>query len=104
VGKLQLEEVGVLIKSRMESDVIPQIVGPIPNINVASILDLAWIQPIISLEDMVYPETHYGWKHITLTPFGVSHCITFQGCACLNVSHLKLLKDFHNSFAYYVRI
>ncbi len=41
VGKLQLEEVGVLIKSRMESDVIPQIVGPIPNINVASILDLA---------------------------------------------------------------
>ncbi len=35
-----------------------------------------------------------------MTPFGVSHCITFQGCACLNVSHLKLLKTIHNSFAY----
>jgi hypothetical protein len=45
------------------------------------------------------------WKHIMMTPkFGVSHCITFQGCACLNVSHLESLKEFHNIFAYYVRI
>jgi hypothetical protein len=44
------------------------------------------------------------WKHITMTPFMVSHYIAFQGYACLSVSHLKLLKDFHNIFAYYVRI
>jgi len=35
-----------------------------------------------------------------VTFFGVSHCIIFQGCACLNVSHLKILKEFHNIFAY----
>jgi len=45
-----------------------------------------------------------GWKHTMVIPFGVSHYITFQGCACLSVSHLKLSKDFHNIFAYYVRI
>jgi len=45
-----------------------------------------------------------GSKHIKLTPVEVSHCITFQGCACLSVSHLKLLKEFHNIFAYYVII
>jgi hypothetical protein len=45
-----------------------------------------------------------GSKHITMTPFGMSHCITFQRCGCLNVSHLELLKDFHNIFVYYVRI
>ncbi len=45
-----------------------------------------------------------GWKHTMVIPFGASHCTAFQGCACLNVSHLKLLKDFHNIFAYYVRI
>jgi hypothetical protein len=45
------------------------------------------------------------WKHTMMTlKFGVSHCTTFQGCACLNVSHLKSLKEFHNIFAYYVRI
>ncbi len=45
-----------------------------------------------------------GWKHITVTPFGVSHYITLHECACLSVSHLKLSKDFHNIFAYYVRL
>jgi len=45
-----------------------------------------------------------GWKHTTVTPFKVSNYTTFQGCACLNVSHLKLSKYFHNIFAYYVRI
>jgi hypothetical protein len=39
-----------------------------------------------------------------MIPIGVSHYTTFQGCACLNVSHFKLLKYFHNIFAYYVRI
>jgi len=29
-----------------------------------------------------------------VTPIGVSHYIIFQGCACLNVSHFKLLKYF----------
>ncbi len=28
----------------------------------------------------------------------MSHCTTFQGCACLSVSHLKLLKTIHNIF------
>jgi len=41
-----------------------------------------------------------GWKHTTMTPFGISHCITFQGCACLSVSHLKLLKEFHIMLEY----
>ncbi len=45
-----------------------------------------------------------GWKHTIVTPLRVSHCTTFQRCACLNVFHLKLLKDFHNFFAYYARI
>jgi hypothetical protein len=45
-----------------------------------------------------------GWKHTMVIPFGVLHYITLQGCACLSVSHLKLSKDFHNFFAYYVRI
>ncbi len=44
------------------------------------------------------------WKHTMVTPLGLSHCITFQGCACLSVLRLKLLKDFHNIFAYYVKI
>jgi len=44
------------------------------------------------------------WKHIMVTPFGVSHYIIFQGCACLSVSHFKFSKDVHNFFAYYVRI
>jgi hypothetical protein len=44
------------------------------------------------------------WKHTMVTPFGVSHCTNFQGCVCLNVSYFKLLKDYHNVFAYYVRI
>ncbi len=45
-----------------------------------------------------------GESTLTVTHFGVSHCINFQGCKCLSVSHLTLLKDFHNIFAYYVRI
>jgi hypothetical protein len=44
-----------------------------------------------------------GWKHTTVTPFAMLNCITFQGCACLNLSHFKFSKDFHNIFAYYVR-
>jgi len=44
------------------------------------------------------------WKHIMVTPFRMSYYITFQGCACLNVSHLNFLKNFHNIFVYYVRI
>ncbi len=43
-------------------------------------------------------------KHTMVTPFGMSHCITFQGCTCLSVSHFKLLKEFHNIFTYYVKI
>jgi hypothetical protein len=39
-----------------------------------------------------------------VTPFGVSHCTSFQGYACWSVSHLKLLKEFHIIFAHYVRI
>jgi hypothetical protein len=35
-----------------------------------------------------------------VTFFGVSHYTTFQGCGCLSVSHLKILKEFHNIFAY----
>jgi hypothetical protein len=35
---------------------------------------------------------HSRWKHITMIPFGLSHYISFHGCACLIVSHLKLLK------------
>jgi hypothetical protein len=26
----------------------------------------------------------FEWKHITMTPFGLSHCTTFQGHACLS--------------------
>ncbi len=26
----------------------------------------------------------------------VSHCTIFKGCACLTVSHFKLVKDFHS--------
>jgi hypothetical protein len=44
------------------------------------------------------------WKHITVTPFVMSHCIVFFKCVCLSVSHFKLSKDFHNILAYYVRI
>jgi hypothetical protein len=44
------------------------------------------------------------WKHTMVTPFGVAHCTTFEGCACFNVSHFKKFKEFHNIFAYYVRI
>jgi hypothetical protein len=47
---------------------------------------------------------YLGSKHTTVTLFGMSQCTTFQGCTCLNVSHLKLVKDLHNIFAYYVRI
>jgi hypothetical protein len=34
----------------------------------------------------------------------MSHCTTFQRCACLTISHFKILNDFHNMFAYYVEI
>jgi len=37
-------------------------------------------------------------------PLGRSHYSTFQRCACLNISHFKFLKKFHNIFVYYVRI
>jgi hypothetical protein len=49
-------------------------------------------------------EFHKWWKHTMVTPFGMSHYITLQGYTCLNVSHFKLSKDFHNSFAYYVKV
>jgi hypothetical protein len=51
------------------------------------------------------PIGHFGfrWKHIMVDAFKVWHFTTFQGCACLNVSDLKLSKDFHNIFAYYVK-
>jgi hypothetical protein len=46
-----------------------------------------------------------GWvKAHYSDPSKVSHCTTFQGCACLCVSHFKVLKDFHNIFAYYVKV
>jgi hypothetical protein len=41
-------------------------------------------------------QAYEGEKHTTMTPFGVSHYITFQGHTCLSVSHLQLLKEFHN--------
>jgi len=44
------------------------------------------------------------WKHIIMTCFRMLHCTTFQGCTCLGVFHLKFLKNFHNIFAYYVKI
>jgi hypothetical protein len=48
---------------------------------------------------------NYGWVKTNYgDPFEVSHYTTFQGCACLGVSHLKLLKDFHSIFAYNVKI
>jgi hypothetical protein len=47
---------------------------------------------------------HQGCNHTTMTPFGVSHYTTFQGCACLNVSHIKLFLKIHNIFAYDVKI
>ncbi len=43
-------------------------------------------------------KTHYGD-----TFWGVMFKI-FQGCACWSVSHLKLLKYFHNNFSCDVRI
>jgi len=47
----------------------------------------------------------YGWVKAHYDDLSeVSHCITFQGCARLCVSHPKLLKDFHNIIAYYVKI
>jgi hypothetical protein len=51
-----------------------------------------------------WPLFQCGWKHTIMSPLGMSHCTTFQKCAYLNVSHLKLSKEFHNIFAYYVRI
>jgi hypothetical protein len=51
-----------------------------------------------NLSFSMWVKAHY------MTPFGVSYCTTFQGCACLSVSHVKLLKDFHKIFAYYVTI
>ncbi len=47
--------------------------------------------------------THNLWLGVKAhynDPFEVSRCTIFQGCACLCVSHFKLLKDFHN----YVKI
>jgi hypothetical protein len=44
---------------------------------------------------------HKGENTLYSPPLG---CTTFKGCACLSISHLKLLKDFDNIFAYYVRI
>jgi hypothetical protein len=47
----------------------------------------------------------YGWvKAHYNDPSEVSPCTTFQGCACLGVSHPKLLKDFHKFLTYYVKI
>jgi hypothetical protein len=41
----------------------------------------------------------YGWvKAHYNDPLELSHCIIFQGCACLCVSHLKLFKDFLSMF------
>jgi hypothetical protein len=58
-----------------------------------------------SLLKSLGPWSYNKWKHIMVTPFAMSHYITFRGCACLNVSHFKILKEFHkNIFAYYVRI
>jgi hypothetical protein len=45
-----------------------------------------------------------GWKHISLTPSRMSYYSNFQGCACLNLSHFKLLKYFQNIFTYYFRM
>jgi len=69
-----------------------------------------WTNQLISKTlNMDYNQTpnrkKIGWaKHTMVTPFGMSHCITFSRYACLNVSHLKFLKDFHNIFAHYVKI
>jgi hypothetical protein len=74
------------------------------NLNFANpnmLLNLTFVFLLTLVSNVIFG---IGWKYITVTPFGVSHCIAFQGYACLSVSHLKLLKDFHNFFAYYVRI
>ncbi len=56
------------------------------------------------LERKGLKDLKHVWKHIPMISFKVSHCITFQGCECLIVFNLKLLKKFHNIFSYYVRI
>jgi hypothetical protein len=43
----------------VELNVIPQSIGLMPNTSATSIPKLVGIQPIISLEDMVYPKTYY---------------------------------------------
>jgi hypothetical protein len=54
--------------------------------------------------DWSHEKRKSGWEHITMTSFGMSHCTTLKGRACLNVSNFKLLKEFYNIFAYYVKI
>ncbi len=53
------------------------------------------------LEDWNHEKRKSGWEHIIVTSFGMSHCTTLKGCACLNVFHFKLLKEFCNIFAYF---
>jgi hypothetical protein len=38
-----------------------------------------------------------------MMPFGGVTLYYFSGCACFNVFHLKLLKNIHNFFAYYIK-
>jgi hypothetical protein len=49
------KEARILIESEVELDVIPQTISSIPSTSVTCTLKLVGIQPIVSLEDMVYP-------------------------------------------------
>jgi hypothetical protein len=43
------------------------------------------------------------WKHIKGGPKLLWHYIVFREVPCLNFSHVIIMKDFHNVFAYYGR-
>jgi hypothetical protein len=49
---------------------------------------------VITQHIMFWMKAHYG------DPFWGVTLYYFQICTCLIVSHFKLLKDFHNIFAY----
>jgi hypothetical protein len=49
---------------------------------------------------VIYGLTLKGESKLRWPPLGCHIVNIFQGCACLNVSHLELSKDFHNIFTY----
>ncbi len=68
-------------------------------------------QEITSLANTTCPKkrsssltiTSNWWNHIIKGPWLLSHNIVFQGCPCLNLNHVILKNDFHNTFTYYGR-